>query len=194
VLYLSSAFFLLKWFSKAKRIWLAKLDTDSVNPRECTSRGSGAATTSGVGCGPRFRLVHQEELSGHHQWWAVLGAREPKQLAVARPLDHSPSVTVLIVVGSVLDDYHGGDRAPPPEPQETLFTQCQSHQPHTLPNPTSSSALTASLSTAIATAVISSRFFVVVKPRNCCVIWRCAVDNRPPFRAWFVFKDGRGGS
>ncbi|XP_062153784.1 uncharacterized protein LOC133861967 [Alnus glutinosa] len=67
---------------------------------------------------------------------------------------------------------------------------------HSLPNPTSSSALTASTKsfTTTATAAISSRFFAAAKPRNCCVICRCAVDNRPPFRAWFVFKDGRGGS
>ncbi|KAE8022326.1 hypothetical protein FH972_008134 [Carpinus fangiana] len=69
---------------------------------------------------------------------------------------------------------------------------------HTLPNPTSSSALTASLSTTksltTATAAISSRFFAAAKPRNFCVICRCTIDSRPPFRAWAVFKDGRGGS
>jgi len=90
---------------------LAKLDADPVSPREHTSRGSGAAT----GRGPRFGLVHREELPGHHRWRAVLGEREPEQLAVADvavagPLDHSPSVTVLIVVGSVLDDHRGGAR------------------------------------------------------------------------------------
>ncbi|XP_041004407.1 uncharacterized protein LOC121249709 [Juglans microcarpa x Juglans regia] len=68
---------------------------------------------------------------------------------------------------------------------------------HTLPNPnpTSFTAVAASLSTkSFATSNLHSRFFAAAKPSNFCLICRCAMDNRPPFRAWVVFKDGRSGS
>jgi hypothetical protein len=90
----------LHQFSRAKQIELAKLDADPVSLRERTRRGSRATATSGTGSGSRFRLVHQEELLGHHRWRAVFGEREPEQLAVVGPFDQSPWVTVLIVIGS----------------------------------------------------------------------------------------------
>ncbi|XP_030934741.1 uncharacterized protein LOC115960143 [Quercus lobata] len=62
------------------------------------------------------------------------------------------------------------------------------------PNPTSpSSSLSTKPFTTSTSSTLSSRFFVSVKPRNCCLC-RCGIDKRRPFRAWVVLKDGLTGS
>ncbi|KAM3729496.1 hypothetical protein ACB098_12G016900 [Castanea mollissima] len=62
------------------------------------------------------------------------------------------------------------------------------------PNPTSpSSSLSTKPFTTSTSSSLSSRFFVSVKPRNCCLC-RCGIDKRRPFRAWVVLKDGLTGS